>query len=29
VSEDLKSAQRLALLRQHGHDVAVAREGGR
>ena len=29
VAEDLKSAQRMALLRAHGHDVAVAREGGR
>jgi GDPmannose 4,6-dehydratase len=29
VAEDLKAAQRLALLRRHGHDVPVAREGGR
>jgi GDPmannose 4,6-dehydratase len=29
VAEDLKAAQRLALLRSHGHDVAVAREAGR
>jgi len=28
VAEDLKAAQRLALLRAHGHDIAVAREGG-
>jgi GDPmannose 4,6-dehydratase len=29
VAEDLKAAQRLALLRRHGHDVAVPREAGR
>jgi GDPmannose 4,6-dehydratase len=29
VAEDFKAAQRLALLRSHGHDVAVAREAGR
>lgn len=29
VAEDLKSAQRTALLRAHGHDVAVSREAGR
>jgi GDPmannose 4,6-dehydratase len=29
VAEDLKAAQRLALLRLHGHDVSVAREGRR
>lgn len=29
VAEDLKAAQRLALLRAHGHDVSVAREGSR
>jgi GDPmannose 4,6-dehydratase len=29
VAEDLKAAQRLALLRSHGHDVAVTRESGR
>jgi GDPmannose 4,6-dehydratase len=29
VAEDLKAAQRLALLRSHGHDVTVAREAGR
>jgi GDPmannose 4,6-dehydratase len=29
VAEDLKSAQRHAFLKAHGHDVAVAREGGR
>lgn len=29
VAEDLKAAQRTALLRAHGHDVAVAREAGR
>jgi GDPmannose 4,6-dehydratase len=28
VAEDLKAAQRTALLRRHGHDVAVAREAG-
>jgi GDPmannose 4,6-dehydratase len=28
-AEDLKAAQRLALLRRHGHDVPVAREAGR
>jgi GDPmannose 4,6-dehydratase len=28
VAEDLKAARRLALLRAHGHDVAVAREAG-
>ena len=28
VAEDLKAAQRLALLRAHGHDIAVARERG-
>lgn len=28
VAEDLKAAQRLALLRSHGHDVTVAREAG-
>jgi GDPmannose 4,6-dehydratase len=28
VAEDLKAAQRLALLRAHGHAVAVAREAG-
>ena len=27
VLEDLQAARRLALLRQHGHDVAVPREG--
>jgi GDPmannose 4,6-dehydratase len=27
VAEDLKSARKHALLRQHGHDVAVTREG--
>jgi GDPmannose 4,6-dehydratase len=29
VAEDLKVAQRHALLKAHGHDVAVAREAGR
>jgi GDPmannose 4,6-dehydratase len=29
VAEDLKAAQRLALLRSHGHDVSVTRESGR
>jgi GDPmannose 4,6-dehydratase len=29
VAEDLKAAQRLALLRLHGHDVTIARETGR
>jgi GDPmannose 4,6-dehydratase len=29
VAEDLRAAQRMALLRSHGHDVAVAREAGR
>jgi GDPmannose 4,6-dehydratase len=29
VAEDLKAAQRHALLRAHGHDVAVSREAGR
>ncbi|MEY4414822.1 MAG: hypothetical protein RIQ53_2115 [Pseudomonadota bacterium] len=29
VAADLKDAQRTALLRAHGHDVAVAREGTR
>jgi GDPmannose 4,6-dehydratase len=29
VAEDLKAAQRLALLRSHGHNVAVTRESGR
>jgi GDPmannose 4,6-dehydratase len=28
VAEDLRAAQRMALLRSHGHDVAVAREAG-
>jgi len=28
VTEDLKAARRLALLRAHGHDVAVSREAG-
>ena len=28
VAEDLKAAQRLALLRAHGHDVSVTREVG-
>ena len=28
VAEDLKAARRLALLRAHGHDVAVTREAG-
>jgi GDPmannose 4,6-dehydratase len=28
VAEDLKAAQRLALLRAHGHAMPVAREGG-
>jgi GDPmannose 4,6-dehydratase len=28
VAEDLKAARRLALLRAHGHDVAVSREAG-
>lgn len=28
VAEDLKAAQRLALLRAHGHNIAVARDGG-
>lgn len=28
VAEDLKAARRLALLRAHGHEVAVAREAG-
>lgn len=28
VAEDLKAAQRLALLRAHGHDVSVSRESG-
>ncbi len=28
VAEDLKSAQRSALLRSHGHGVSLAREGG-
>lgn len=28
VQEDLKAAQRLALLKQHGHDIHVARENG-
>ena len=28
VAEDLKAAQRTALLRAHGHDVAVSREAG-
>ncbi len=28
VAEDLKAAQRLALLRAHGHEVTVAREAG-
>ena len=29
VAEDLRMAQRMALLRLHGHDVAVSREAGR
>jgi GDPmannose 4,6-dehydratase len=29
VAEDLRAAQRMALLRSHGHDVAVSRETGR
>ncbi|MCU0968516.1 MAG: GDP-mannose 4,6-dehydratase [Rubrivivax sp.] len=29
VAADLEAARRLALLRAHGHDVAVAREAGR
>jgi GDPmannose 4,6-dehydratase len=29
VAEDLKAAQRLALLRSHGHDVTIAREARR
>jgi len=29
VAEDLRAAQRMALLRSHGHDVAIAREAGR
>jgi GDPmannose 4,6-dehydratase len=29
VAEDLKAAQRHALLRAHGHEVAVSREAGR
>jgi GDPmannose 4,6-dehydratase len=29
VAEDLRAAQRMALLRSHGHEVAVARETGR
>ena len=28
VAEDLKAAQRTALLRQYGHTVAVSREAG-
>jgi GDPmannose 4,6-dehydratase len=28
VAEDLKEAKRLALLRQHGHDIYIARENG-
>jgi len=28
VAEDLRAAQRMALLRSHGHDVAVSREAG-
>lgn len=28
VAEDLKAARRMALLRAHGHEVAVARENG-
>jgi GDPmannose 4,6-dehydratase len=28
VAEDLRSAQRMALLRSHGHDVAISREAG-
>jgi GDPmannose 4,6-dehydratase len=29
VAEDLKAAQRHALLRAHGHEMPVSREGGR
>jgi GDPmannose 4,6-dehydratase len=29
VAEDLKAARQLALLRRHGHDVALSREAAR